>query len=162
MRLGILSDTHDRVEAMAAGMDALRKNGAEFFIHCGDIGGQRVLDLLAGTSSLFVWGNTDFDRQSLTRYAQALGIDCRGDLAELQLAGKSIAVTHGHDHQIMRQILRGDSHDYLLHGHTHIARDERTGRLRVINPGALHRATQKSVALLDLHTDVLQYLQINI
>jgi hypothetical protein len=85
-----------------------------------------------------------------------LGIDCRGDFAELQLDGKHIAVTHGHDHQIMWRILADTSYDYLLHGHTHVASDNRVGPLRIINPGALHRASRKSVALLDLQKDVLR------
>lgn len=162
MRIGILSDTHDRVEAMAAGMEVLRKNGAEIFLHCGDVGGQRVIDLMAGEKVIFVWGNTDFNREELARYAAGLGVDCRGDLAELQLDGKIIALTHGHDHQIMRRIISGNTHDYLLHGHTHVARDDRSGKLRVINPGALYRAARKSVAVLDLQTDVLQHLPVNI
>jgi putative phosphoesterase len=162
MRIGILSDSHDRVEAMAAGMKVLRENGAEMYFHCGDVGGQRVLDLMAGVKAVFVWGNTDWDRQALERYAADLGIECRGDLAELQLEGKTIAMTHGHDHQIMRRILRGTDHDYLLHGHTHMARDDRAGRLRVINPGALHRAAKKTVALLDLATDELRFFPVNI
>jgi len=33
--IGILSDTHDRVDAMAAAMKLLRDAGAQFFIHCG-------------------------------------------------------------------------------------------------------------------------------
>jgi hypothetical protein len=32
------------------------------------------------------------------------------------------------------------------------------GKLRVINPGALHRAAQKSVATLDLLSDKLQFI----
>jgi putative phosphoesterase len=162
MRIGILSDTHDRVEAMAAGMAVLRARGVDLYLHCGDVGGQSVLDLLAGEKAIFVWGNTDFDRQALAKYAEGLGIDCRGDVAELQLEGKAIALTHGHDHQIMRRILRGTDHDYLIHGHTHMARDDRVGRLRVINPGALHRAARKSVAVLDLKTDTLEHLPVNI
>ena len=160
MLIGILSDTHDRPDAMAAGMAVLREHGAEMFIHCGDVGGHKVLDLLAGVNGLFVWGNTDFDQANLSRYAANLGIDCRGDFAELQLDGKRIAVTHGHDHQIMRRILAGMSYDYLLHGHTHVASDTRAGRLRVINPGALYRASRKSVALLDLQRDFLQHLPV--
>ena len=36
MILGILSDTHGRVDAMAEAMRVLRGAGADFFIHCGD------------------------------------------------------------------------------------------------------------------------------
>ncbi|RLS46748.1 MAG: metallophosphoesterase, partial [Planctomycetota bacterium] len=48
--------------------------------------------------------------------------------------------------------------DYLLHGHTHVCRDERHGATRIINPGALHRASEFTVALLDTDSDELQFL----
>jgi predicted phosphodiesterase len=60
----------------------------------------------------------------------------------------------------MDRLLAAQEHDYLLHGHTHVRRDERVGKTRVINPGALHRAAEKTVALLDLAADRLEYLRI--
>src|ERR1700754_735549 len=63
--IGILSDTHGRADAMALAMQALRNGGAEFFIHCGDVGSEGVLDHLAGAPAAFVWGNTDWDRAAL-------------------------------------------------------------------------------------------------
>ncbi len=64
MIIGILSDTHDRTNAMAAGIETLKQAGATYFIHCGDIGQQGCVGLLAGLWSVFVFGNTDVDRQA--------------------------------------------------------------------------------------------------
>jgi hypothetical protein len=161
MIIGILSDTHDRVEAAAAGLAKLREAGAKLLIHCGDIGGEQILDLLAGSPALFVWGNTDVERADLSRYAAKLGIECRGEFADLNLDDKKIAVTHGDDVRLMQRVTRGEQYDYLLHGHTHIARDWRLGRLRIINPGALHRAAKKTVATLDTSKDSLNYLTVD-
>jgi putative phosphoesterase len=158
MIVGILSDTHDRVDAMAAAMDLLRKGGAEFYVHCGDVGSERVLDHLAGVPSAFVFGNTDWDRAALQRYAQGLGVACHASLAELDLGGKRFAVTHGDDFRLKQRILSEQRHDYLLQGHTHVRMDQRVGRTRVINPGALHRARERTVALLDTETDRLTFL----
>jgi uncharacterized protein len=161
--IGILSDTHDRADAAAAGIRALRAAGAEFLIHCGDVGGERILDLLAGIPCTFVWGNCDFDRASLADYAQNLGIDCAGEAARLKMSGKRIAVTHGDNPKLLRQIAEADpGYDYLFVGHTHLAGEQRSGKLRIINPGALHRAAKKTVALVDLKSDTLRYLQINV
>ncbi len=161
MVIGILSDTHDRADAMAAGLEALRAAGAEFFVHCGDIGGEAMLDLLAGLPGLFVWGNCDFDRADLTRYAVSLGIDCRGEFADLEVQGKKIGITHGDNPRLMN-LAAARQYDYLLHGHTHAVRDERAGKLRIINPGALHRAAKKTVAVLDPVRDSLRYLTVEI
>lgn len=47
--------------------------------------------------------------------------------------------------------------DYILCGHTHIAADYQRGATRIINPGALHRASVHTVATLDLKTDDLRF-----
>jgi putative phosphoesterase len=158
MLIGILSDTHDRADAMAAAIGLLRDRGAQFFIHCGDIGSERVIDHLVGLPSAFVFGNTDWDRAALARYAQSVGVACHGSFAELELGGKRVAVIHGDDFRLKQRLLAEQNHDYLLQGHTHLRADERFGRTRLINPGALHRAREKTVALLDTATDRLEFL----
>jgi putative phosphoesterase len=162
MLIGILSDTHDRLDATIAGIAALKKAGAEHYLHCGDVGGEQILDQLAGLPAAFVWGNTDWDRMALQRYAADLGIQCFGGTGELTLGGKRFALTHGDDTRVVRRILDGQQHDYLLLGHSHVKADERVGRVRVINPGALHRAREKTVATLDTASDVLRFLTIAI
>ena len=158
MIVGILSDTHDRVEAMAAGVELLRRGGAEFYVHCGDVGSERVVDHLAGLPSAFVFGNTDWDRAALARYAETIGVACHGSFADLELAGKRIAVTHGDDFKLKQRLIADQKHDYLLQGHTHVRADEKVGKVRVINPGALHRAKEKTVATLDTDTGKLVFL----
>jgi uncharacterized protein len=158
--IGILSDTHDRADTMAAALEILRQASAEFYIHCGDIGSQRCIDLLAGLKSAFVFGNTDFDRVALARYAASIDIPCYGNFADLRLDNKRIAVTHGDDYKLKQRLLAAQEHDYFLQGHTHIRADERIGKTRLINPGALHRATQKTVATLDTTADKLTYLTV--
>jgi putative phosphoesterase len=160
--IGILGDTHDRADATAAGVRALRGHGAEFFIHTGDVGSEQVLDQLVGLPGVFVWGNNDWDRLPLARYAQGLGLTCGGDLYQLTLDGKEIAVTHGDDSQAVRQALESQSLDYLFTGHTHLPHDRRSGRTRWINPGALYRARPKTVAALDLATDRLTLLTVTV
>ena len=162
MIIGILSDTHDHADAMAAGLSALAAAGAQFYIHCGDIGSQRCIDLLAGLKSAFVFGNTDFDRVALARYAESIGVPCYGNFADLDLAGKKIAVTHGDDYRLKQRILANQQHDYLLQGHTHLRADEWVGRTRLINPGALHRAAAKTVATLDTATDGLHFITVTL
>lgn len=158
MLIGILSDSHDKIDAMTAAMATLRHAGAQFYIHCGDVGGEGMLDQLAGLPAAFVWGNNDWERASLADYAKALGIACHGDLADLTLDGKRIAVIHGDRSGQRQQLLQSQDFDYLLQGHTHRREDIRVGRTRVINPGAIYRAKPLSVAVLDTETDGLRSL----
>lgn len=157
MILGILGDTHGRAEAMKAAMKMLAEAGAEFYVHTGDVGTEEVLDYLVGTRCAFVFGNNDWDRMTMARYAEKIGVPCYGNFADLALANRRIAVIHGDDLKLKERILAGQEFDYLLQGHTHVRKDERIGRTRVINPGALHRANPKTVATLDLANDRLQF-----
>src|SRR5438067_11598330 len=95
--VGILSDTHGKAEIAAAAVNLLIARGCEYLIHCGDVGGPRVLDALAGHPAMFVFGNNDWDRAELTQYAQTLGIACGDDHGKLTLGGKLAVVTHGDD-----------------------------------------------------------------
>jgi predicted phosphodiesterase len=88
-----------------------------------------------------------------------IGVTCLGASGVLTLAGKTIAITHGDDARIMSRFQRA-GHDYLLTGHTHLRHDRRMEGTRWINPGALYRAAVKSVALLDLSTDTLDFVTI--
>ena len=40
--------------------------------------------------------------------------------------------------------------DFVFHGHTHIAKEHRIGKTRVINPGALQRVAVRTFVLLEL------------
>jgi putative phosphoesterase len=161
MIVGLLSDTHDRLAPMLAAMNLLQQAGAEFFIHCGDVGSEQIFDQLAGTKSVFVWGNNDWDRKDLGRYAQSLDIQNGETFVELQLDNKLAAVTHGDDAKIVRRVLDEQRHDYLFVGHSHIKVDRRVGKVRLINPGALHRANPKSVAVLDTTTDIVRFITVS-
>lgn len=165
-RLGILSDTHGRADACGAAVKVLLEMGAQAFAHCGDVGEEPVLDQLAGQAVWFVWGNNDIDRSQLGRYAAELGLTCLNSFDRFRFAGKQFAITHGDDGAVLRAIrdaaLAGSAapgapaqDDYLLSGHTHVPHDQRLGRLRWINPGALFRARPRTVALLDVASDKL-------
>jgi uncharacterized protein len=158
MRIGIVSDTHDKADTMAAAVKLLRDCGAEFFVHCGDVGSPRVLDHLAGLAGCFVFGNCDWDRAGLRRYAEDIEVACHNTFGDLTLDGKRIAVIHGDDGKLKQRLLAEQQHDYLFQGHTHVREDTRVGKIRLINPGALHRANPKTAALLDTSSDKLEFL----
>jgi putative phosphoesterase len=158
--IGILSDSHDDIRPVRAALRLLDSVGAEFLIHCGDVGGREIFAEFIGRPFAFVWGNTDEPDNGLGTFLQSVGIRPPGAIPlSLDLDGKRIHVFHGHERAFARsQAL--DPPDYVLHGHTHIARNERNGRTRFINPGALHRTPRKTVATLDTQTDRVVFLGI--
>jgi uncharacterized protein len=160
MLIGALSDTHGRLDTARAAVKLLRKRKAEYFIHCGDVGSEQILDLFAGFRAAFVWGNCDSDTYGLQRYAAIVGIQCCGAFGRLTLEGSTISLLHGDDHRRMQQILAEQDCDYLFSGHSHVKDMRDVGRIRLVNPGALHRAAIKTVALVDTATREVEFLTV--
>lgn len=160
MRIGILSDTHDQLDRTLAAVEILRTAGADVLVHCGDLIETPIVAACATLPLYFVFGNNDCDMVPFLRQAAIdAGATCLGWGGSFELAGKRVGVVHGHLTSDLRRVLN-DHPDYLLSGHSHLAHDIREGSVRKINPGALYRAREFSVALLDLKTDVLQFLPV--
>lgn len=153
-----MSDSHGDVEMVRRALARFDEEGVDRIIHCGDVGGIEVFELMAGRDLAFVWGNCDEPDAALDAFLNTVGL-ARPALAplHLELAGKTFAVFHGHERGFPVAVHR-PSTDYLLHGHTHVCRDERRGRCRIINPGALHRARIRTAAVLDPAADDLQFI----
>jgi putative phosphoesterase len=160
MRLGVLSDTHDQLVRTRRAIALLQEHGAEALVHCGDLTGPQIVAACAVLPSYFVFGNNDADDVVNLRTAMDhTGAICLTWGGEVTLAGKRIAVTHGHLEKDVRRLL-ATRPDYLLSGHSHIPADFSAGPTRRINPGALHRATVHTVALLDLDTGEARFLAV--
>jgi putative phosphoesterase len=160
MQIGILSDSHGRQPALRTATDFLRARAIRTVLHCGDVEDPATVALLEGFEAHFVHGNCDPARSILQAAVAAIGGTYHGDWGSLELAGRSLAFLHGDDDRRLRELVASDAFDYLFHGHTHQARDERIGRTRVLNPGALHRARPRSFLILDLARDAAETIEI--
>jgi hypothetical protein len=159
MLIALLSDTHDNVANTQAALALLAPHNPGAYLHAGDMVSPWMLDLFAGLPLHFVFGNNEFDHGELRSLALARSLQCHDALGDITLDGARICLTHGHDRELPRAV-RSGAYRYVIHGHTHVRRDERVGGTHIINPGALHRAAVKSVALLDLATDELRFLEL--
>jgi putative phosphoesterase len=160
MRIGILSDTHDQVARTVTAVAMLIAEGAEALFHCGDLTGPEVVSACGRLPSYFVFGNNDFEEDLLRREMARVGGTCLGRGGDLVLEERRIAMTHGDSLPDVRR-LHALKPDYLLFGHSHRPTDERDGRTRWVNPGALHRAEDWTVAVLDLAADSLHWLKVD-
>lgn len=160
MRIGILSDTHDQVARTSRAVSLLIAEGADALIHCGDYTCPDVILECGGVPSYYVFGNNDFDETELRRAIVAVGGVCLEWGGVATFGVRRLGVTHGDSvHQLRR--LAGLAPDYLLFGHSHRKADERRGATRWINPGALYRAAEWTVAVLDLELDRLTFHQVD-
>ncbi|MCP4247386.1 MAG: YfcE family phosphodiesterase [bacterium] len=160
MVIGICSDSHNCPGPLRRALAIFDEVQAQRVIHCGDVGGQATFDELVGREVRFVWGNTDSPNAALRAYLQTVGLTPPNEVPLLvEWAGKRMAVFHGHEHGF-RNAARSLDVDYIFHGHSHLRRDERIGAVRIINPGALHRAAIYTVATLNLATDELRFHEV--
>lgn len=165
--LGLLSDSHGRTDSAEAAVQLLIENGADVLIHLGDVGSTGVIDTLAAVNPKtgrpievhMVFGNTDWDARELGRYARDLGHHVHEPAGDMEIDGFRVAFTHGHLNKVMHHLIASEP-DYLLHGHTHVLDDHNEGLTRVINPGALFRASRYTAALLEPATGELRVLEI--
>lgn len=157
MKIGLLSDSHGRASTTQRAVQLLLEQEVEVILHLGDIGSVEVIDALIervernGTLHPpvhVVFGNTDWDSASLAKYAQSLGIAVDDPVGRMTAGEKTVVFQHGHVDAAMRQAL-AEGADFLFHGHTHRTRDETVGDTRIINPGALFRAAEYTVAVVD-------------
>ena len=161
MLLALLSDTHDNTRTTKAALALLAPYQPAAYLHAGDLVDPDMLAHFAGIGPFhYVFGNNEYDLPAIRALDHSLELHCHGESADLAFAGKRVALLHGHDSALLNKLTRSGDYAYVIHGHTHVRRDLRLGPTRIINPGALHRARPKSVALLDVATDELKFLEL--
>ncbi len=160
MKIGIVSDTNDEGERTALAVAMLIDAGAEVLVHCGDITLPDVVARCSGLPGYYVFGNNDFDEPGLPAAMAGAGGVCLERGGIIEVGGRRIAVTHGDSAREARRLL-GLNPDLFLYGHSHQAADVGREGVRWINPGALHRASRWTVAVLDLADDSLDFLAVN-
>ena len=135
LRIFILADTHDKVPANLESLAA----GAEEIWHLGDVCAPSVLQMIEtfGPPVVIVRGNCDSNSDwPLTRDLNRNGIRFR--------------LVHIPPDDSPENV------DVVLHGHTHVPRNEVLGGVRFLNPGCVtrpNRGAPPSVAFLEIAAD---------
>ena len=165
MKLGLLSESHGDVAITQTAITKLLNESVEAILHCGDLETEAVLiemialchapaiPIYAVLGNVDLWNNAlkDFPQDELLQVARRI---------DLNLAGHSIRIIHGDDTMRLSQSIESDRFNFIFTGHTHRANDETIGNTRVINPGALTRASLLSCATLDLSSGELNYIKL--
>lgn len=158
--IGIISDTHENENAIKKAVKIFKEKNVEFIVHCGDIISPPMLEYFAGLKMKLVFGNNDGEKNGLNAKAKELGFEEIKEELEFECKGRKFYVYHGTKKEILDKAIKSNKYDYVLTGHMHIKKDEKIGKTRVINPGALFRIYPYTVALLDAKKDKLEFVQI--
>jgi putative phosphoesterase len=156
MKIGILSDSHGRQETVRRALEELTARSIGMVLHCGDIDDAATVRLFTGWEVHFVFGNCDWDKEELRQAMIEIGATLHENFGHVEPEGVQIAFTHGDHKGLLGELEDCGHYDFVFYGHTHVAAEHRTGKTRVINPGALHRARPKQFVVLDLKTGAIE------
>lgn len=122
LHIAVIADTHNRFpEVVARDIQS-----ADEIWHLGDVCRTETLDIIRGLGPpvTVVKGNNDFFQPWTMEVT-------------LEREGRSFRLIHIPP----RPKKLGDT-DFLLHGHTHVPRDDQAGTLRILNPGTIGKANK--------------------
>lgn len=133
MLLGIMSDSHDNMNAIRKAVDFFNKKNVRIVLHAGDY----VSPFTAKEFSKLkmklvgVFGNNDGDKPYLLERFRSIG-ELHQDPFEIELDGKKIVLMH--QPKFIGELLKSKNYDIVIYGHTHKI-DIRKNSALVINPG---------------------------
>jgi len=144
VRVCIVSDSHDRADALAQAVREAKAAGAEAVIHCGDlIGAQTVKPALAqGLPMHLIHGNNVGDTQALHYQSRASGglLQYHGADARLELGGRRVFVVHYDDYGYAMACT--GQWELVCCGHSHKAEARKVRTVQdteswLVNPGTV-------------------------
>ena len=132
LRILVLADTHDRVPSSVS----ILAKGADEIWHLGDVCAEKIVDALRaiGPPVRVVRGNCDSNKE------WPLVVD-------LVRGGLKLRLQHIPPERVP------DNVDVVLHGHTHVPRNERRSGVLFLNPGCVtrpNRGAAPTVAWLEI------------
>jgi len=143
---------------------ALRKAteaGAEAVIHCGDLAAPFVISELKTFEGPVhvVFGNNDGDVFLLSKLAAGSNVTLHGNVATLQLGGRSILVVH--DPGTAEAYAATGAYDAVFYGHLHLAGEKRVSETLLLGAGELMGFKEEpSFALYDTETNAAERVSV--
>ena len=163
MRVGLMSDSHDRVPAIAEFIKQFQAAGIGLVLHAGDFCAPFSLDPFesAHMSMQGVFGKNDADLASLrTRAGRAIGLELFESPHSFDIGGKRILLAHDLADIPDRSV---ESHEIVVHGHLHKQEMKERGGTLIVNPGESCGWVNgtPSAAILDLDSRQVEWLTLS-
>lgn len=164
MIVGIMADTHDRLPLVDKAVKVLNEHDVELVLHAGDYIAPFVIPRFKPLKAklIGVFGNNDGEKNGLKKKFREIDAEIHGSFADVTVDGLKIALLHGSEEELLRSLINTESHDIIIHGHTHEAKAYRKGRTLVINPGEVcgYLTEKSTIALLDSQTKEAKIIEL--
>ncbi len=159
MIIGIMSDSHDRLDMIHAAMAVFRDARVDQIIHAGDfVAPFAVRAMRNAPAPVFgVLGNNDGEHQGLQAAFNEIGATLARSVAWLDLAGRRVAVMH-EDYWLKRDAeLINAKADLAIYGHTHLLECSNKGDMLVLNPGEVCGYVTRRATVVIMRLPEMQY-----
>ena len=160
MRIGVISDSHDHIDHLQQAITVFQNENVDTLIHCGDYSAPfmiRELTSFRGDIHI-VFGNVN-DRYLTTKICIEQHVYLHGELAELEIDGKKIAVIHYPD--IAESLALSGKFDVVFYGHTHKHDYREVNNCLLVNPGELMgRFGCVSCAIYDTRNNTVEFREL--
>jgi putative phosphoesterase len=154
--IGIMSDSHDNIDAIRKAVNIFNNKDLDLVIHAGDLISPFTANEFQKLDPelVAVYGNNDGEREGLKNsYKEICLLE---DFKEISFEGLKFSVIHGTNNAIVDSLARCGKYDVVVRGHTHKI-EILNGETMIINPGEVcgYISEKKTVVLLD--TDDLSF-----
>lgn len=151
--IGIMSDSHDNLDAIKDAVAFFNEKGVSAVLHAGDIISPFTARAFKELNSklYFVFGNNDGDLMTIKEWFDEFGAEVCGYFASVEIEGVSIALLHGINEVEVNALAASGDFDVVVRGHTHVAGVVEVQGTPIINPGETAGVLtgRRTVALLD-------------
>lgn len=152
--IGILSDSHDNLNAIRKAVDFFNEKEVKAVLHAGDIISPFTVRVFKELKPklYFVFGNNDGDKVTLKSWFEDIGATVCGEFGDLTIDGLHIALLHGTNEALVKALARSEDFDVVIRGHTHEPGVKIIEGTPVINPGECSGVLsgKSTVAILEI------------
>lgn len=145
-KIGIMSDSHDNMDAIKKAVEIFNEENVELVLHAGDIVSPFTAEAFKDLKCdmILIYGNNDGDKLYLRERFKNIGIFYK-DPYIANLHGKNIVMTH--EPNIVDAL--ASKFDIVIYGHTH-EKDLKKDKALIINPGECcgYLTGKRSIAIL--------------
>ncbi len=157
-KVGILSDSHDNMDALKSAVTVFNDCNANLVIHAGDLVSPftaREIDKLS-CPIVIMYGNNDGEILGLNKTFQ-------GKIFQpphtIEVNEKKVLILH--DPVLLKELEKTTAFDVIIYGHLHEI-DIRSGKPMIINPGECGGwlTGRKTVAIWNVDTDDVELIDL--
>jgi len=155
LKIGVISDTHDNLDAIKRAVAYFTKE-VELIIHAGDVVAPFSAKIFKEAKNIPVYGvlgNNDGELLTIEVFNK-LGGNVKRQFNAFTMDNRRIAVMHGEMLEVIEALILSKMYDIVISGHTHDPKIEKKDGVLHVNPGENcgYLTGKSTIAIIDTVT----------